>query len=255
MHNNESLTGKVALVTGGSRGIGRAIVAELASRGATVAFTYFRNHSAAQETLKATADIATNEPYYLCVNVSNPLECQQAVETVYSRSGRLDILVNNAASGVMRSATQTRLKHWEWTIGINARAPWLMAVAAAQVMQSGARIINVSSLGSTRVLTPYFAVGVSKSALEAVTRYLAIDLAEKGILVNTVSAGFVKTQAIEAFPKEYNVAKVAERPTPLGRALTTQDVAKVIALLCSDDASMITGQIVTVDGGESIIHR
>ena len=248
------MKGKTALVTGGSRGIGKAICLELASRGVDVAFNYFRNHEAARE---AEAEIAATGVRCLRVraHLGEPETIPELVAKVTSELGKLDILVNNAASGVMRPALELEPKHWDWTLDINARAPWLCAVEAAKVMPVGGRIINISSPGSTRVLPDYFAVGVSKAALEALTRYLAIELAPKQIAVNAVSASFVQTEAIEAFPDTAAVKEIASRPTPAGRPVTPEDVAKVVAWLCTDDAWMIRGQTILVDGGETISYR
>ncbi len=246
--------GQVALVTGGSRGIGKAICLELARRGASIAFNYLKNHEAAKE---AEAEIAAIGVECLRVraHVGDEDAVSELIESVHGRFDRLDIVVNNAASGVMRPATELSPKHWDWTMDINARGPWLAAREAAKVMKPGGRIINISSPGSRMVLPSYFAVGVSKAALEAVTRYLAIELAPDGIAVNGVSAGYVQTDALEAFPDELGVKELAGRATPAGRPVTPQDVANVVAMLCSSDAEMIRGQIVTVDGGETVYHR
>ncbi len=246
------LVGKVALITGGSRGIGLATAKELARRGASIAFNYMRNHKAAraaeQDPVYANTDVLK-----IRANIADKEAVDTLIETVYSHFGRLDIVINNAASGVMRTASETEQKHWDWTMQINARAPWMVAVRAAKVMGEGGKIINVSSPGSARVISPpYFAVGVSKAALEAVTRYLALELGGRGIAVNTVSAGFVMTDAIDAFPEKWEVRKIAARPTPAGRSLTADDVAKVIAMMCGEDASMIRGQVILVDGGETL---
>lgn len=246
--------GQVALVTGGSRGIGKAICLELAKRGANIAFNYLKNHEAAKETEAEIAAIGVE-----CVRIRAHVGDEDAVtdliEQVHERLGRIDIVVNNAASGVMRPATELSPKHWDWTMDINARGPWLVARQAAKVMKPGSRIINISSPGSRMVLPSYFAVGVSKAALEAVTRYLAIELAEDGISVNGVSAGYVQTGALDAFPDELGVKDLASRATPAGRPVSPQDVANVVAMLCSRDAEMIRGQIVMVDGGETVYHR
>ncbi len=249
-----SLQGKTALVTGGSRGIGKAICLELASRGADVAFNYFRNHDAARA---AEAEIAAKGVRCLRVraHLGEPETIPELISKVVADLGKLDILVNNAASGVMRPAAELEPKHWDWTLDINARAPWLCSIEAAKVMPVGGRIINISSPGSTRVLPDYFAVGVSKAALEALTRYLAIELAPKQIAVNAVSASFVQTEALDAFPETAAVKEIAMRPTPAGRPVSPEDVAKVVAWLCTDDAWMIRGQTILVDGGETISFR
>ncbi|MFP6680224.1 MAG: SDR family oxidoreductase [Dehalococcoidia bacterium] len=248
------LSGKVALVTGGSRGIGRAIALELASRGADIAFNYFRNHSAARGTEEAISALGVR-----CLRVRAHLGDDAAIQSLFEKIGtnfdNLDILVNNAASGVMRPATELEDRHWDWTLDINAKAPWKCAVAASELMSNGGTIVNITSPGSTSVLPDYFVVGVSKAALESLTRYLAIELAEKNIAVNAVSASFIKTDAVDAFPEGSIAYEMAQRPTPAGRVVTAEDVARVVALLCSDDARMIRGQIILVDGGEMLVRR
>ena len=248
------LSGKVALVTGGSRGIGRAIALELASRGADIAFNYFRNHSAARGTEEAISALGVR-----CLRVRAHLGDDAAIQSLFEKIGtnfdNLDILVNNAASGVMRPATELEDRHWDWTLDINAKAPWKCAVAASELMSNGGTIVNITSPGSTSVLPDYFVVGVSKAALESLTRYLAIELAEKNIAVNAVSASFIKTDAVDAFPEGSIAYEMAQRPTPAGRVVTAEDVARVVALLCSDAARMIRGQIILVDGGEMLVRR
>jgi enoyl-[acyl-carrier protein] reductase III len=246
--------GKVALVTGASRGIGREVALELARRGADIAFNYLKNHAAARETQAEIEKLGVK-----CLRVRAHVGDEEAVGSLFKQvqewSGRLDFLVNNAASGVMRPSTELESKHWDWTMDINARGAWLCAIAAAKLMPKGGRIVNISSPGSVRVLPAYFAVGVSKAALEAVTRYLAFDLAPAGIGVNAVSAGFVMTDAIAAFPEELGVREKAARATPAGRPVSASDVARVVAFLCGPDAEMIRGQVVVVDGGEMLAYR
>lgn len=254
MPDTRPFAGKNALVTGASRGIGRAIASEFAARGANIAFNYLRNHAAARE---AEAQfVASNvNAYRLRANLSDPETISQLARDVSERFGHIDFLINNAASGVMRTPTQIEAKHWDWTLNTNARGPWLMTTAIADAMPEGSRVINLSSPGANRVLNSYFAVGVSKAALEAVTRYMAIELAPRGISVNSVSAGFVDTDALNAFPEALGIKQVANRPTPTGRPVSPQDVANVVALLCSPEAEMIRGQTITVDGGEMLLHR
>ena len=253
-NSEKSLQGKIALVTGGSRGIGRAIATELGLRGATVVINYLKNHTAAKATVEELEALGIT-----CVRIKAHVGDEGAVEALVSKIdeqfGRLDILINNAASGVMRPAVDLQAKHWDWTMDINARGPWLLSVAAARLMPEGGRIINLSSPGASRVLPAYFAVGVSKAAIEAVTRYLAVELGPQGISVNTVSAGFVMTDALDAFPDEIGVKEIATRVTPAGRVITPADVSNVVAMLCGDDADMIRGQVIVVDGGETLRHR
>jgi enoyl-[acyl-carrier protein] reductase III len=254
MTDDRTFSGQVALVTGGSRGIGRAVALEFARRGAAVAFNYLKNHKAARGVEEEITALGAE-----CLRVRAHMGEEAAITSLIAetmeRFGRLDIVVNNAASGVMRPSTELEAKHWDWTLDINARGPWLVAREAAKVMHPGGRIINISSPGSRMVLPAYFAVGVSKAAVEAVTRYMAIELADAGISVNGVTAGFVQTDALDAFPDELGVKEMAARPTPAGRPVTPQDVANVVAMLCSADAAMIRGQIISVDGGETLVHR
>ena len=245
-------TGKIALVTGGSRGIGRSIAIELASRGADVAINYFRNHKEAQSTQSDIEALGVR-----CLRVSAHLaesaQIQKLFKLVTSEFGHLDILINNAASGVQRPGMELEEKHWDWTMNINTKAPWLCTQAAVPLMKEGGRVVNISSLGASRVLPYYLSVGVSKAGLEAVTRYLAIELAPLGITVNAVSGGYVATEALEHFPNRDNMLDIARSKTPGDRLLTPEDMAKTVAFLCSEEAAMIRGQVIVVDGGMSLV--
>lgn len=246
------LEGKRALVTGGGRGIGRAIVLELASRGADVVVNYLRNSEAAQATAEAARELGVRA-VAMRGHVGDEQRIERLFERVREEFGYLDILVNNAASGVNRAAIELTTHHWDWTLNINARGAWLAARHAAALMQGrGGRIVNVSSLGAGRVLPEYFAVGVSKAALEAVTRYLAVELAPQGIVVNAVSGGLVETDALKAFSWGEAAVEATRRRIPAGRMVEPADVAGVVAFLCTDAASMIRGQTIVVDGGLSL---
>ena len=251
---SQNLSGKIALVTGGSRGIGKSIALELGRRGATVIINYLKNHEAAKTTVEELKlqGIKTTR---IKAHIGEEAAIDSLVSKIENQFGQLDILVNNAASGVMRPTTELSVKHWDWTMNINARGPWMLSVAASRLMPDGGRIINISSPGSTWVLPAYFAVGVSKAAIEAVTRYLAVELGPKGIAVNTVSPGFVMTEALNAFPDQLGIRDIASRPTPAGRTITPEDVSNVVAMLCSSDAEMIRGQVIVVDGGETLRHE
>ena len=245
-----SFEGKTALVTGGARGIGRGIALDLASRGCHIAFNYFRSHEAADRTRRDIEALGVR-----CLQVKAHLGDDERVRDLFSQVrrefGSLDILVNNAASGVQRPAVDLEGKHWDWAMNINAKAAWLCAVEAARLMERGGHVVNITSLGSRKVLPNYFSVGVSKAALEAATRYLAVELAPKGISVNAVAGGYVYTEALDHFPnKEAMVARGSVNPA--GRMVTVEDIAKTVAFLCTDDAAMVRGQVIVVDGGASL---
>jgi len=243
--------GKVALITGGSRGIGRAITLKLASEGADVIINYFRRKSTAEATAQEAAAKGVST-LTIKANVGEPEQIDSMFNQIEARFGRLDILVNNAASGVARSAMELDAKGWGWTMDINARAFLLCAQRAVKLMEKGGKMVCISSLGAQLVMPVYTAVGVSKAALEALTRYLAIELAPRGICVNGVSAAAVETEALKLYTQDPNLPRPAWRTTPAGRMVQPEDVANTVAFLCSDEAEMIRGQIIAVDGGVTI---
>ena len=246
-----SFKGKAVLVTGGSRGIGKEIALEFARRGADIAFNYIRSHGAASETQIEIESLGVR-----CLRVRAHLgdsdKIRQLFAEVAANFGKLDVLVNNAASGVQRSASELEEKHWDWTLNVNAKAPWLCSIEASKLMPNGGSIVNITSQGSQKVLPYYFSVGTSKAALESLTRYLAVELAPQGISVNAVSGGFVETGALDYFPNREGMLE-AGHSTPAGRIVTASDIARVVAFLCTDDAAMIRGQVIVVDGGYTLL--
>lgn len=248
-----SLAGKVALVTGGGRGIGRATTLRLAGAGADVVVNYFRNRAPAEETAAAARERGVRA-WTLRANVGDPAAIDTMCAQIGELAGGVDIFVSNAASGVLRPALELEAKHWDWTLDINARAMLLISqrVAPTMIERGWGRIIGVSSLGSTLVLENYTAVGVSKAALETLTRYLAAELAPRGIRVNAVSGSYVETEALAHFPNRAEMLRAARERTPTGRMLTPDDLAGVILFLCSDDADQICGQTLVVDGGYAL---
>jgi enoyl-[acyl-carrier protein] reductase III len=175
--------------------------------------------------------------------------------------GSVDIFVSNAASGVLRSATELEDRHWQWTVDINAKAFFTLVQGlvksdgdgASTLMGSGGRIVALSSLGAVRAIPQYTAVGASKAALEALVRHFALELGPRGIGVNAVSPGIVDTGALAHFPNREQLLDVARSRTPAGRLTTADDVAGVVAFLCTPEARMIHGQTVHVDGGYSVV--
>ena len=242
-----SFAGASVLVTGGSRGIGKAIALRFASLGAArVAVGYLRSDAAAESTAEELRALGA-EPVLVRGNISSTRVLEQVAEL-----GPLDALVHNAASGVIRPALETEDKHWDWTLGANAKALLSLARAAVPQMPTGASIVGISSLGSQRVLENYTLVGTSKAALEALVRYLAVELAERGIRVNAVSAGVVDTGALEHFPNREAMLELGAQ-NPVGRLVTPEDVAAAVTFLCSPEAEMVRGQTLVVDGGYSLL--
>jgi enoyl-[acyl-carrier protein] reductase III len=247
-----SLKGKVALITGGSRGIGRAITLKLASEGADVVINYFRRTSQAELTAGEARQKGVNA-HIIKANVGEPEKIEAMFQEIESKFGKLDILISNAASGVARPAMELDTKSWEWTMDINARSLLLCTQKAVKLMPNGGQIVSISSLGSRLVMPVYSAVGVSKAALEALTRYLAIELAPKNIRVNCVSAGAVETEALKIFANDETFQKFKTvQNTPAGRMVLPEDIANLVYFLCSDESYMIRGQVITIDGGYSI---
>ena len=233
-------------VTGGSRGIGRAIATRFARDGAKrIAIGYLRNDAAAEETAEELRSLGA-EPTLVRGNVTS-----QRVLDAVAELGPLDVLVHNAATGVIRPALETEDKHWDWTMNANARALLQLARVAAPSMPAGSSIVALSSLGAQRVLDNYVLVGTSKAALEALVRYLGVELAPR-IRVNAVSGGVVETGALEHFPNREEMLRIGAS-NPVGRLVTPDDIAGAVAFLCSKDADMIRGQTIVVDGGYSLL--
>jgi enoyl-[acyl-carrier protein] reductase III len=235
------------LVTGGSRGIGRAIARSFAEQGAAkIALGYLRNDRAAGEAADELRGLGA-EVTLVRGNVSG-----ERVAREVAALGPLDVLVHNAATGVARPALETDDRHFDWTLAANARALLSLTRAAAPGLRPGSTIVAISSLGSQRVLEDYVLVGTSKAALEAIVRYLAVELAPSGVRVNAVSAGLVETEALEHFPNRERMLSWSRARTPAGRLVEPADVADAVAFLCSPAAEMIRGQILVVDGGFSL---
>lgn len=256
----ESVTpfeGRVALVTGSGRGIGRAIALQMASQGADVIVNFFRNRAPAEETAEEIRAL-DRRAIVVKANVGDLDQLYSMFDVVEREFGRLDFLIHNAASGFNYPVMDQKPKGWDWTMNINARSLLFGAQRAAGLIDavSGGAIVAISSLGSVRVLPDYAVVGASKAAIEAMVRYLGVEFAPKNITVNAVSPGLVVTDALNhfsAFAEETQATiDAAIQRTPAGRLCTPEDVAELVVFLCSPKASMICGQTINMDGGFSL---
>lgn len=256
MRSKLPFAGKIVLVTGSGRGIGRAIALHFASLGADVVVNYFRNPKPATQTYTAVQSLGRRS-LLVKANVGESDEIDRLFDEIDQAFGGLDIFIHNAASGYNKPVLQQRQKGWDWTMNINARSFLFASQRAAALMEkrSGGHIVSVSSPGSNRVLPDYVVVGASKAALESLTRYLAVELAPRNIIVNAVSPGIVETDALKHFDAltDKSIIQKTRDRTPAGRLVSPEDVAGVVAFLCSPPASMIRGQVIVIDGGYTLL--
>jgi enoyl-[acyl-carrier protein] reductase III len=243
-------TGQRALVTGGTRGIGAAIASRLAACGAHVVINYLHDEDSARKTASAI-EAAGGAVTVVQANVSDPAAIGKLMAA--ATAGGLDMLIHNAALGSFKPLHKVRANQWDLTMNTNARALLLLAQGALDALEARqGRIVSISSLGSVRVLPSYGAIGVSKAALESTTRYLASELAPRGIRVNAVVGGLVETDASRLHPDYETLAQRAVEQAPTGRLTTTADIADAVLFLCSPLAAGIVGQMLIVDGGAGL---
>lgn len=247
--------GQVALITGSSRGIGRATAELLARRGAEVIVHYRRDEAAALETRRAI-QAAGGTAHVLCADLREPEAVAAMMDTVAQRVGRLDILVANAASSAFKPLLEIQPRHVEMTFQTTFGAFLTMVQKALPLMRGRAgHVVTVSGFDTLRVLPGHGLLGAAKAALETATRYFAVELAPHGINVNGVVPGFVETASAQLYadtqePGGYAAAREAwAARTPRGRVATPEDIARVVCLLCGPDARWITGQVLVADGG------
>ena len=237
------------MITGGSRGIGRAIAEQLSGAGCDVAINFLRNTKAAEEAAKALK----KKPLLLKGNVAQEEDVSRIFEILKKEWGHLDILISNAATGVLKPPMDLTLHHWRWTLDANSWAFIALTQQAVPLMKKGGHIVAISSLGSTRAIPNYTLVGASKAALESIVRHLSQALAPQHIHVNAISAGVVDTEALKHFPNRDQLLENSKKRTPAGRLVVPADVAKAALFLCSDLSEMVHGHTLVVDGGYSIV--
>lgn len=243
---------KVTLITGGARGIGKATALKFAHQGSDIAIVYY---SSAEEAEALVHEIKAlgRKAIAIKADVADPLSVKELFAEFRQHFDHLDFLISNAASGVLKSTLQMKLKHWEWCMNTNAFALNALVTEAYQMMPQGSSVVALSSLGAQRAIPNYGFIGASKAALEALSRSLSLDLAPYGIRVNVVSAGVVDTDALKYFPNRQQLLDEAQSRSLANRPLTTKDVADAIWLLCLPEASMINGHTLVVDAGYSQI--
>lgn len=246
-------TGKVAFVSGGSRGIGFSIAEKFAERGAHIVFTYLRSRSDASEAERRLSRFKTRI-LSVRANMGNEEQIQKVFGTIQKEFGRLDFVVHNAATGDLKPVLDLTLEEWQRTLDINFHSLFLCARFGVPLMRGrSGKIVSISSQGSQRCLPDYSAVGVAKSAIETLSRYLAVELAPKGINVNVVMAGTTDTQSLRKIPRHQEMISSAKTKTPIGRIGHPDDIANVVVFLCSDESRWIVGQTIVADGGYSLL--
>jgi NAD(P)-dependent dehydrogenase (short-subunit alcohol dehydrogenase family) len=254
-------TGRHALITGSSRGIGRGIALKLAAPGARVAVHYYQNEAAAADTL-AQVRARGADGFLVRADVTQPEDLRRLFERVRDEFGGLDIFVSNARPELpafYQPPLDLTLEQWDTAVDSQAKAFLLGARAAAGLLRDGGRVVAVTYATGSRTggLQPWAAMGAAKAALEALVRYFAVALARRGITVNAVSPGWTEDSVLNTLPppaQDLIRGWHARGWTPMGRLGTPADIGKVVALLCSEDAGWITGQLIYADGGASLMN-
>ena len=242
------LTNKVALVTGGSRGIGAATARRLAADGATVAISYNASPDAADAVVKAITD-AGGQAAAFQADASSADASAALVSDVVERFGRLDILVNNAGVYETNAVHETTDAQFDANFDVNVGGVFATTRAAASTLSDGGRIVNIGSIVANRGMPGNSAYGASKAAVGALTRSWAKEFGGRGITVNTVDPGPIDTDMNPGDPEKNPYAETMAGMTALGRYGTADEIASVIAFLASDDAAYVTGSAIAVDGG------
>ena len=251
---NQPFLNKHALITGGSRGIGKATALKLAKSGCDVFLTYY-NSSDEADAIVSEVNALGRRACRMQVNVADLDSIKMLLQAVQNEFSTLDFIISNAASGVLKPALTMSTKHWRWCMETNALALNHLASESMRMnlLNSGGRILALSSWGAHRAIPNYAFIGASKAALEALVRSLSLELAPHGISINTISAGVVDTDALKYFPNREQLLDEYQAHALSERRLSVEDVANSVYLLCLPEAEMIKGQTIVVDAGYSIV--
>ena len=249
------LAGKIAFVTGGARGIGRAIVEKFVAEGARATFVDL------DDDLGRDAAMAIGRSAeFQIADVTSEADVRRAIEAAIAKHGTIDVLVNNAGINAYFDATQMTEAEWDRVFAVDLKGAWLCAKHALRAMTRAGRgsIVNIASIHATMTTAGMFPYAAAKSGLVGMTRSLALEYASKGIRVNAVLPGYTRTRLVEEWLAMQPDPAEAERRTlknhPLGRIATPMEIANVVAFVASDEASAMTGASIPVDGGLSIMY-
>ncbi len=256
-----SLNGKHALITGGSRGIGRGVALKLAESGVKVAIHYYQNEAAAKDTL-AEVRKRGSDGVLVQSDVMQPEQIRSMFRKVQSDFGTIDIFVSNARPEIpafFEGPLDITLAQWDVAFDSQAKAFLVGVREAIPLLNTGGRIFAITYAEGSRTggLQPWVGMGSAKAALESLVRYFAVALAKRGITVNAISPGWTEDSVLNTLPEQAQVLirNWHERGwTPMGRLGTPEDVGNAVTLFCSDQASWITGQVIYADGGASLMN-
>jgi enoyl-[acyl-carrier protein] reductase III len=252
IYKENILKNKLSLITGSSRGIGKAIAIKLASMGSDIIINFLKNKEEAEKTKREIEEKTNSRSYLFQADMDKEEDIKNMFKYISENFYKLDILVNNAAFGALGSFKKLGKFMWNKTMNINTTAILLCSQQAAKLMKDGGRIINISSLGSQKYIENYMPIGTVKAAIESMTRYMAYELVSENIYVNCVSGGIIDTDALNYFKNSEELKEEAINKTPLKRLGKPEDIANVVAFLCTEESNWIVGQTIIVDGGLSL---
>jgi NAD(P)-dependent dehydrogenase (short-subunit alcohol dehydrogenase family) len=255
-----SFQGKNAVITGSSRGIGRGIALKLAKEGARVAVHYYQNQKAAETTLQKIRDLGS-DGFIVQADVCQPDQLRCMFDQVRAQFGSLDIFVSNArpeAAAFYQPPMEITLDKWDAAVDSQAKAFLVCVRAAVPLMRKAGRIVAITFAPGGRFGSwqPWVAMGAAKAAMEVLVRYFAVALADRGITVNSISPGWVEDSVLNSLPQSFQdgIREWQERGwTPMGRLGTPADIGNAVSMICSEEAGWITGQLIDVDGGASLV--